>query len=47
MVTLAIDLYRFATFVAEPQPGDVLLRHDVDLSLEAVEIGRASCRERV
>ena len=27
--------YRFATFEAEPQPGDVLLRHDVDLSLEA------------
>lgn len=27
--------YRWATFEAEPQPGDVLLRHDVDLSLEA------------
>ena len=27
--------YRFATFEAEPQPGDLLLRHDVDLSLEA------------
>jgi hypothetical protein len=33
--------YRFATFEAEPQPGDVLLRHDVDLSLEAaLELGR-------
>jgi hypothetical protein len=33
--------YRFATFEAEPQPGDVLLRHDVDLSLEAaLEFGR-------
>ena len=27
--------YRFAFFDAAPQPGDVLLRHDVDLSLEA------------
>ena len=27
--------YRFATFDREPQPGDVFLRHDVDLSLEA------------
>jgi hypothetical protein len=33
--------YRFATFEAEPQPGDVLLRHDVDLSLEAaLELAR-------
>jgi hypothetical protein len=33
--------YRFATFQVEPQPGDVLLRHDVDLSLEAaLELGR-------
>lgn len=33
--------YRFATFEAEPQPGDVLVRHDVDLSLEAaVELAR-------
>ena len=33
--------YRFATFEAEPQPGDVLLRHDVDLSLEAaIELAR-------
>jgi hypothetical protein len=33
--------YRWETFEAEPQPGDVLLRHDVDLSLEAaVELGR-------
>ena len=33
--------YRFATFEGEPQPGDVLLRHDVDLSLEAaLELGR-------
>jgi hypothetical protein len=27
--------YRFASFDAEPAAGDVLLRHDVDLSLEA------------
>jgi hypothetical protein len=27
--------YRFAFFDATPQPGDLLLRHDVDLSLEA------------
>ena len=27
--------YRFATFDREPQSGDVFLRHDVDLSLEA------------
>jgi hypothetical protein len=27
--------YRFAFFDLEPQPGDLLLRHDVDLSLEA------------
>jgi hypothetical protein len=27
--------YRFAFFDHEPQPGDLLLRHDVDLSLEA------------
>jgi hypothetical protein len=27
--------YRFAFFDADPQPGDLLLRHDVDLSLEA------------
>jgi hypothetical protein len=27
--------YRFATFDREPQAGDVFLRHDVDLSLEA------------
>ena len=33
--------YRFATFEAEPQPGDLLLRHDVDLSLEAaLELAR-------
>jgi len=33
--------YRFATFETEPQPGDVLLRHDVDLSLEAaLELAR-------
>jgi hypothetical protein len=33
--------YRFATFEAEPEPGDVLLRHDVDLSLEAaLELAR-------
>jgi hypothetical protein len=27
--------YRFATFDGEPRPGDLFLRHDVDLSLEA------------
>jgi hypothetical protein len=27
--------YRFAGFEATPRPGDLLLRHDVDLSLEA------------
>ena len=27
--------YRFVSFDAPPQPGDVLLRHDVDLSLDA------------
>jgi hypothetical protein len=27
--------YRFAFFDRDPQPGDVLFRHDVDLSLEA------------
>jgi hypothetical protein len=27
--------YRFALFDRDPQPGDLLLRHDVDLSLEA------------
>ena len=27
--------YRFASFDREPQPGDLFLRHDVDLSLEA------------
>jgi hypothetical protein len=27
--------YRFAFFDREPQPGDVLLRHDVDMSLDA------------
>jgi hypothetical protein len=33
--------YRFATFDAEPRPGDLFLRHDVDLSLEAaVELAR-------
>jgi hypothetical protein len=33
--------YRFATFEAEPRPGDILLRHDVDLSLEAaLELAR-------
>ena len=29
--------YRFAFFDAEPQPGDLFLRHDVDLSLDAAE----------
>ena len=33
--------YRYARFDAEPRPGDLLLRHDVDLSLEAaVELAR-------
>jgi hypothetical protein len=32
--------YRFASFGGRPQPGDLFLRHDVDLSLEAaVELG--------
>ena len=32
--------YRFASFGGPPQPGDLFLRHDVDLSLEAaVELG--------
>jgi hypothetical protein len=29
--------YRFATFDGAPAPGDVILRHDVDLSLEAAQ----------
>jgi hypothetical protein len=37
--------YRFAGFDRDPEPGDVILRHDVDLSLEAAlamaEIERA------
>jgi hypothetical protein len=33
--------YRFATFEAEPEAGDILVRHDIDLSLEAaLELGR-------
>lgn len=33
--------YRYATFDAEPKAGDLLLRHDVDLSLEAaLELAR-------
>jgi hypothetical protein len=33
--------YRFATFDKRPEPGDLLLRHDVDLSLEAaLELAR-------
>jgi hypothetical protein len=33
--------YRWATFDAEPAPGDLFLRHDVDLSLEAaLELAR-------
>jgi hypothetical protein len=33
--------YRFASFDAEPETGDILLRHDVDLSLEAaLELAR-------
>ena len=27
--------YRFARFGEEPEPGDLFLRHDIDLSLEA------------
>ena len=27
--------YRFADFSRDPEPGDLILRHDVDLSLEA------------
>jgi hypothetical protein len=34
--------YRFARFDHEPQKGDLFLRHDVDLSLDAaLEVGRA------
>jgi hypothetical protein len=34
--------YRFATFERQPEPGDIFLRHDVDLALEAaLEIARA------
>ncbi len=33
--------YRWATFDAEPQRGDLFLRHDIDLSLEAaLELAR-------
>jgi hypothetical protein len=33
--------YRYATFTAEPEAGDLLLRHDIDLSLEAaVQLAR-------
>src|SRR5205085_8345871 len=33
--------YRWASFDAEPAPGDLFLRHDVDLSLEAaLELAR-------
>ncbi|HSP71754.1 MAG TPA: hypothetical protein VLN26_05245, partial [Gaiellaceae bacterium] len=33
--------YRFACFDREPREGDLLLRHDVDLSLEAaLELAR-------
>ena len=33
--------YRFAGFDRDPEPGDLLLRHDVDLSLEAaLEVAR-------
>ena len=37
--------YRWAFFDRAPQPGDLLLRHDVDLSLEAaVELARLEAR---
>ena len=29
--------YRFAGFDRAPEPGDLILRHDVDLSLAAIE----------
>jgi hypothetical protein len=32
---IATGGYRYAGFTAEPEPGTVLLRHDVDLSLDA------------
>ena len=38
--------YRFAFFDHEPEPGDLFLRHDVDLSLEAVRELSAFERER-
>jgi hypothetical protein len=38
--------YRFAFFDRDPAPGDVLLRHDVDLSLEAaVTLGELEAEE--
>ena len=40
--------YRFASFDREPQPGDLLLRHDVDLSLEAaVQMGELEAERGV
>jgi hypothetical protein len=40
--------YRFALFDHEPQPGEVFLRHDVDLSLEAgVEMAELEAGEGV
>jgi len=38
--------YRFAFFDHEPEPGDLFLRHDVDLSLEAARLLSAFERER-
>src|SRR5205814_8684280 len=38
--------YRFAFFDRDPQPGDLLLRHDVDLALEAaVELAELEAEE--
>jgi hypothetical protein len=38
--------YRFAFFDRDPEPGDLLLRHDVDLSLEAaVELAELEAEE--
>lgn len=40
--------YRFATFERDPRPGDLILRHDVDLTLEAaLVLGEVEARADV
>lgn len=40
-----VGAYRFARFEREPEPGDLFLRHDVDLSLEAaLDMARLEAR---